>query len=262
MRFFDTHAHLNDEDFAGILDEVVAEAVAAGVRRTLVIGIDRASSERAVGIAARHESLYAAVGIQPNVCGQATEEDWNAIVALLDRPKVVAVGETGLDGYWQTVQMDVQRFWFDRHLRLSQERDLPFIVHLRDSAEPILQMLEQAALRGPLRGVMHSFTGDAAYAARCVELGLYISFAGMATFKKSDDLRRVAASVPEDRLLVETDAPYLSPEPHRGKKPNRPAWVVHTLAKLAEVRGVPSASLAEATWRNACRLFRLNAGEA
>jgi TatD DNase family protein len=106
---------------------------------------------------------------------------------------------------------------------------------------------------------MHSFTGDEAYAARCVELGLYISFAGMATFKKSDDLRRVAATVPEDRLLIETDAPYLSPEPYRGKKPNRPAWVVHTLAKLAEVRGVRPESLAEATYRNACRLFGLDA---
>jgi TatD DNase family protein len=259
MRTFDTHAHLNDEDFASILDDVVAEAVAAGVRRTLVIGIDRASSERAVEIASRHESLYAAVGIQPNVCGPATEEDWAAITAMLDRPKVVALGETGLDGYWQTVPMEVQRVWFDRHLRLSQDRDVPFIVHLRDSAEPIREMLEEAARRGPLRGVMHSFTGDEAYAARCVELGLYISFAGMATFKKSDDLRRVAATVPEDRLLIETDAPYLSPEPHRGKKPNRPAWVVHTLAKLAEVRGVRPESLAEATYRNACRLFGLDA---
>jgi TatD DNase family protein len=154
--------------------------------------------------------------------------------------------------------METQRVWFERHLRLSQERDLPFIVHLRDSADPIREMLEEAAGRGPLRGVMHSYTGDEEFARRCVELGLYISFAGMVTFKKSDDLRRVAASVPEDRLLVETDAPYLSPEPHRGKKPNRPAWVVHTLARIADARGASAERLAEATYRNACRLFGID----
>ena len=256
MRFFDTHAHLNDEDFAGIVDDVVAESVAAGVQRTLVIGIDRASSERAVELASRHESLYAAVGIQPNVCGPATEEDWNRIVAMLDRPKVVALGETGLDGYWQTVPMEVQRRWFDRHLRLSQARDIPFVVHLRDSAEPIQEMLEQAADRAPLRGVMHSFTGDEAYAARCVELGLYISFAGMATFKKSDDLRRVAASVPEDRLLVETDAPYLSPEPVRNVRTNEPAFVAHTARVVAQVKGVAYEEIERVTTENAARFYR------
>lgn len=262
MRLFDTHAHLDDEAFDGVVDQIVAEAVAAGVTRTLAIGIDRPSSERVVELASRYESIYAAVGVQPNVCGEATDEDWEAIVALLDRPKVVALGETGLDDYWKTVPMATQRIWFDRHLRLSQERDVPFIVHLRDSAGPIREMLEEAAARGPLRGVMHSYTGDEAFAGRCVELGLDISFAGMVTFKKSEELRRVAASVPEDRLLVETDAPYLSPEPNRGKRPNRPAWVVHTLATIAEARGVSADRLAESTYRNACRLFGIDAERA
>jgi TatD DNase family protein len=149
----------------------------------------------------------------------------------------------------------LQQEYFDRHLRLSQQRDVPFIVHMRDCGDEIVAMLRTAHDRSPLRGVMHSFTGDEALAEQCLELGLYISFAGMVTYKKSDELRRVAASIPDDRLLIETDSPYLSPHPKRGQRPNEPALVVHTAECLAEVRGASLESLAEQTTENARRLF-------
>ena len=151
--------------------------------------------------------------------------------------------------------MDIQRDYFDRHLRLSQELDLPFIVHLRESAEPILEMLQEARRRGPLRGVMHSYTADSDMATEFLELGMHISFAGMVTFKKSDDLRAVARAIPDDRILIETDSPYLSPEPKRGKRPNDPSRVLHIAECLAEVRGSSLKDFAALTYDNAVRLF-------
>jgi TatD DNase family protein len=149
----------------------------------------------------------------------------------------------------------LQQDYFARHLRLSQQIDKPFIVHMRDCADDILQMLREARTRGPLRGIMHSFTGDAAMAAECIDLGLHVSFAGMVTFKKSEELRAVAAGIPAERLLIETDAPYLSPHPQRGQRPNEPALVVHTAACLAEVRSVTLEALAALTAANACALL-------
>jgi TatD DNase family protein len=150
----------------------------------------------------------------------------------------------------------VQQDFFDRHIRLSQVAGLPFIVHLRETAAEILAMLREAKTRGELRGVMHSFTGTAEQAAEFLDLGMHISFAGMLTYKKSSDLRAVAAGIPADRLLVETDSPYLSPEPHRGQRPNEPARVVHTARCLADVRGISLEELARQTTANALALFR------
>jgi len=168
----------------------------------------------------------------------------------------VALGETGLDLYWKDTPLTVQQDYFDRHIRLSQSTSLPFIVHLRETANEILAMLREARQRGPLGGVMHSFTGTAEQATEFLDLGMHISFAGMVTFKKSDDLRAVAAKIPGDRILVETDSPYLSPEPFRGQRSNEPARVVHTAECLAQVRGVTLDELARQTTANARALFR------
>ena len=167
------------------------------------------------------------------------------------------LGETGLDRYWDHAPLDLQRDYFDRHVRLSQSCGLPFIVHMRDCEEDILEMLREARSRAALHGVMHSFSGSDATARECVELGLYISFAGMVTYKKSIELRNVAEHVPDDRILIETDAPYLSPHPKRGQRPNEPGLVIHTAACLSEVRGVGLELFAEHTTTNARRLFRL-----
>jgi TatD DNase family protein len=250
----DTHSHLDQEDFNADRAEVISRAVAAGVEAMIAIGVTADSSEAVVKLAAEQPTVFAAVGIQPNYCAQAQPGDWERIVALVDLPKVLAIGETGLDRYWDYTPFDVQQDYFDRHLRLSQERKLPFIVHTRESDADVVAMLREARARGPLSGVMHSFTGSAETAAECVTLGLYISFAGMVTFKKSDDLRAVAATVPADRILVETDSPYLSPHPLRGKR-NEPANVVHTARVLAEARGIGFDEFAAQTTANARRLF-------
>ena len=257
MKCFDTHCHINDRRFESDLSEVVARAHAAGVDGMVTIGTSLATSIRCVEIARQFESVYAAVGIQPNCAHEATDDDWNAVVALLDEVRVVALGETGLDRYWDDCPFDIQQDYFDRHLRLSQKRDVPFVVHMRDCSEDVLRMLTEARERGPLRGVMHSFTGDLNMMRACVQLGMYISFAGMVTFKKSKDLRDVAAAVPHDRLLIETDAPYLSPEPMRKQRRNEPGLVVHTAQHLSSVRNVGIEELAEQTTANAKRFFRI-----
>ena len=255
MGLIDTHAHLDQEEFSADLDGVLARAHAAGLEGIVAVGTTAASSAQTVGIAARHALVCAAVGIQPNYCGQAAAGDWDRVVELVDKPRVIAIGETGLDRHWDYTPFDVQQDYFDRHLRLAQDRQLPFIVHTRESDQEVLEMLTAAAERGPLSGVMHSFTGTAETAAACVELGLYISFAGMVTFKKSDALRAVAAGVPSDRILIETDSPYLAPHPLRGKR-NEPANVVHTADCLADVRGQDAASFRAQTAANARQLFR------
>ena len=258
MQFFDTHCHLDDPQFDEIRAEAVDRAVRAGVTTMLTVGTTVTASRKCIALACQHENVLAAVGIQPNYCAEAEPGDWDSILALASEPKVVALGETGLDRYWDHAPLELQRDYFDRHLRLSQSSGLPFIVHMRDCEEDILVMLREAHARGPLSGVMHSFTGSAATAGECLELGLYLSFAGMVTYKKSIELRDIAAKVPDDRILIETDAPYLSPHPHRGQRPNEPALVVHTAACLAEARGIGLDLFAEQTTANARRLFGLS----
>ncbi|MEM6330635.1 MAG: TatD family hydrolase [Planctomycetota bacterium] len=252
----DTHAHLDQDAFAGELPAVLRRSQAAGVTRVIAVGVTAKSSQRCVELAEEHRQVDAAVGIQPNDVAEASEADWRQIVSLAASPAVVALGETGLDRYWDHTPFDQQQDFFDRHLRLAQQTGLAFIVHMRECEADILAMLREARRRGPLRGVMHSFTGAEATAEECLDLGLHISFAGMVTFKKSATLRAVAAKVPADRLLVETDSPYLSPEPVRKIRRNEPAHVAHTARLLAEVRGEPFAALAAQTTANADALFR------
>jgi len=250
----DTHCHLDQTEFDADRDAVVLRAAAAGVEAMVAVAVTAESSDTILAFAADRPTVYAAVGIHPNYAHQAQPGDWDRVVALVDRPKVVGLGETGLDKHWDYAPFPLQQDYFDRHIRLSQQTGLPFIVHARDCEADVVAMLEEARTRGELRGVMHSFAGEAATAARCLELGLYVSFAGMVTFKKSESLRATAAAVPDDRLLVETDSPYLAPMPLRGKR-NEPANVAHTLRLLAEVRGVSVELLDRQTTENARRLF-------
>jgi TatD DNase family protein len=256
MTLVDTHAHLDQEEFEPDRAEVIVRAAESGVTTIVAVGVTAESSVAALTLASTWPSVFAAVGIQPNYTAQAAPGDWDRIVELVARPRVVAIGETGLDRHWDYSPFEVQQDYFDRHLRLSQQQDLPFIVHTRQSDDDVLAMLRAARHRGPLRGVMHSFTGTAETAAECVTLGLYISFAGMVTFKKSNDLRAVAATVPADRILVETDSPYLSPDPLRGRR-NEPAHLVHTARCLAAVRRQNDGDFFAQTTANARALFRL-----
>jgi TatD DNase family protein len=255
MELFDTHAHLADEHLAADLDGVLARAAAVGVTRVLAVGTTVASSQTCLAIARGQPGVWSSAGIHPNHPAEAAPRDWDAIVQLAAAERVVALGETGLDLYWKDTPLALQQDYFDRHIRLSQQTGLPLVIHQRETVTEILAMLVDAAARGPLRGVTHSFTGTAEQAEAFLTLGLFISFAGMVTFKKSGDLRAVAATIPADRLLVETDSPYLTPEPFRGKRPNQPANVPHTAACIAQARGISPEKLAEQTTANACRLF-------
>jgi TatD DNase family protein len=255
MPLFDTHAHLADDQFDAVRDEIIQRASAAGVTSLLAVGTELASSQRCLALAKQHSFIRASAGIHPNHSAAAAPTEWEQIVALSDAPEVVALGESGLDRHWDDSPFDVQQDYFDRHIRLSQKTGLAFIVHMRDCEADVLAMLREAARRGPLKGVMHSFTGTADGAAECLSLGMHISFAGMVTFKKSDDLRQVARSIPNDRILIETDCPYLSPHPHRGQRPNEPALIVHTAHCLAETRGVTLEEFSRQTYDNALRLF-------
>jgi TatD DNase family protein len=255
INLFDTHAHLDQREFDTDRADVVTRAAAAGVANIVAIGISAETSAAAVRLTTEFDGVHAAVGMQPNYLAEAKAGDWDRVVEMLDQPGVVAIGETGLDRYWDFTPFGVQQDYFDRHIRLSQERGLPFIVHMRDCDDDILVMLREANARGPLTGVMHSFTGSLAMMEECVAKGLYISFAGMVTYKKSDELRTIAAAVPDDRILIETDSPYLSPEPVRKMKRNEPANVRFTAGCLAEVRGMTFDEFATQTTTNARRLF-------
>jgi len=255
---FDTHAHLDDERFAGELDAVVRRARQAGVKGILAVGTSAASSRETVRLAEQYEDVFAAVGIQPNSAAEAGPGDWDRIAALAEHPRVVALGETGLDRHWDFTPFDLQQDYFGRHLRLAQDRGLPVVIHCREAEADLLPMLREVAGRGPLRGVLHSFSGDGQFAAECLGLGLFISFAGQVTYtnRKFEPLRAVARTVADDRLLIETDSPYLVPHPLRGReKRNEPSHVLLTATRLADLRGVPPESLAAQTTANARRLL-------
>jgi TatD DNase family protein len=254
MELIDTHAHLDEEAFARDCDEVILRALQADVVAVITIGTTLESSRRAVALAEKYPFVFAAVGIQPNYTAEARPGDWETIEELAEKPKVVAIGETGLDRYWDYAPFDLQVEYFTRHIDLARRLDLPFVVHCREAEDDVVAHLRAAAGDGSLRGVMHSFVGRPESAQACLDVGLYLSFAGMLTFKKNDALRAVAAAVPPDRLLVETDAPYLAPVPLRGRQ-NEPAYVRHTAACLAEIRGMTLDELAAQTTANARRLF-------
>jgi len=256
----DTHAHLGDRRLNSQLRDVLKRARAAGVAQVIAIGTTAADSAELAQLAQSQPGVFATVGIHPNDAATATGQDWSTISQLATQSCVVAIGETGLDRYWDRTPFDVQQEWFDRHLALAHQYDLPVVIHCRDSQRDIIGQLQR--LGRLIRGVMHSFTGSSEDAEACLALGLSISFAGMLTFtnKDLDSLRAVAACVPLDRLLVETDSPYLSPHPFRGKT-NEPARVVLTGHRLAEIHGLSDSELARLTTANARTLFRLPADE-
>ena len=258
MHYFDTHAHLNDPSLKSNLAQYLAEAQDVGVINAMAIGIDLKSSYECLEIANQYPGIYASVGIHPNSCNRANDFHWSEICKLISNEKVVAIGETGLDCYWDDCRLEIQKDWFDRHIELSHETGLPIVVHLRDSENEILDSLKSKNCSGSVNGIMHSFTGSLETAERCLEYGMYISFAGMVTFKNAQAIRDVAKRIPDDRILIETDSPYLTPDPHRGKRPNHPAMVVHTAECLAKLRGVTVEAFAELTKSNAERVFALN----
>ncbi|WP_417387793.1 TatD family hydrolase [Gimesia sp.] len=256
MKLFDTHAHLDEEAFHPDRPETVQNAIDAGVETILSIGITAESSQRAVDLAATFPNVYAVVGIQPNYVAQMKPNDWELIETLSTADKVVGIGETGLDRYWDYAPIELQQDYFRKHIQLSRKLDIPFVIHCREAEADVVELLQQEANGAQLKGLMHSFCGSPETAAACLDLGLHISFAGMLTFKKNDELRETAKLIPLDRLLVETDSPYLAPVPMRGKR-NEPAFVKYTCACLAEIHQKTPEEMAEITTANAKALFKI-----
>jgi TatD DNase family protein len=257
IELIDTHAHLDDERFKDDLAAVLERARAAGVSRVVTVATTAPTSAVCVGLAARYPMLAATVGIQPNHVAEATPDAWDEVVKLVGHAGVVALGETGLDRYWDYTPFAQQEDFFARHLELARKHNLPVVIHCREAEADVVRLLRDDYERhGPVHGVMHSFTGDLATARACLDMGLYISFAGMLTYKNAQDLREIARQIPLDRLLVETDSPYLAPVPVRGRR-NEPAFVVHTLHCLAMVQGLEPAILAKQTTQNAGSLLNV-----
>ncbi len=257
----DTHCHLNFESYDADRDEVIARAAAAGVTRVINPGVDAESSRAATVLAARHAGIYAAVGIHPNDTASFNEADLTEIEALVAAPKVVAIGEIGLDYHWDDSPKAKQFEAFEAQLALAARLELPVIIHNREASDDVIALLESWAHHLPpaLReraGVLHSFSAPQRVADRALAAGFYLGFTGPITFKNADELRRVAASVPLDRLLVETDGPFLTPTPQRGKR-NEPAYIPLIVERLAALKTVEMAEMASATDANAERLFRL-----
>jgi TatD DNase family protein len=253
----DTHAHLMDPAFHDDLPSVLERAAAAGVETIVCVGYDLASSQAAVALAQEHLGLFATVGIHPNYVAAAPAGWVGTVRALARAPRVVAVGETGLDYFRTFTEPADQRRAFHEHLAIAADLRLPAVIHCRDAERDVLAALTVTDGTVAERGVLHCFSGSQATMEAAVEGGYYISFAGNVTFKNAESLRTVAACVPSERLLIETDAPYLSPVPHRGQR-NEPARVVSTAACMAGARGVTIESLAPQLTANARRLFHLH----
>jgi TatD DNase family protein len=254
--FVDSHCHLNFPDYAERMDEVLAEMAQAQVDRALCISTTLETFDAVHQLAMQHNNLWATVGVHPDNEG-VQEPDFDTLVALAQRPRVVGIGETGLDYYRlgdrSVADMHWQRERFRVHIRASRQTGLPMVIHTRSSSEDTLQIMreEQAHLAG---GVFHCFTETQAVAKAGLDMGFYISFSGILTFKNAADLREVAAYVPLDRCLIETDSPYLAPVPYRGKT-NTPAYVPHVAKQLAHIKGLSVEEVAHATSRNFETLF-------
>ncbi len=258
MELIDTHCHLDWKAFDSDREAVIERAVRAGVRRMITIGVDLPSSRRAIEIAEQHASVYAAVGVHPNDCADFSAAMLSEMRSLAQHPKVVAVGEIGLDYYWHKVDHDTQARAFRAQLELAAENDKPVIIHSRDAAPDVVKALESfVAHSAPMSGTLHSYFDDLEIVQRVFGLGFYIGVTGPITFKKSDREREIVRQVRNDRLLLETDAPFLTPVPHRGER-NEPAYVRHVAETIAMVRGQSLEDIARQSTQNAERLFGLS----
>ena len=256
MRLFDTHAHLHFPDFAEDLDAVLDRARAAGVRGMVTIGTDRDTNCAVVDLAKRLPDVWATVGIHPHDAGEAAEADFEALERVArEEPRVIGFGEMGLDFFRNLSPPDAQRQAFRRQIDIARRVRKPLVIHCRDAHDETLALLTEERA-GETGGVMHCFSGDVEIARRCLDLGLYISLAGPVTYKNARALPDVARFVPEDRLVVETDSPYLPPTPHRGKR-NEPAYVALTAEHVARLRGADPETLGDRLTANAASLFRI-----
>jgi TatD DNase family protein len=252
MMFVDSHCHLDYKPLSDDLEVTMGKAREAGIGAVLTIGTSISGSERLPGLVERHANIWCTAGVHPH----EAEKDGAGVSALgllARHPKVVGLGETGLDYYYDNSPREAQMRAFRAHVGIAAETGLPLVIHTRDAEPDTAAVLKHAAESG-VTGVLHCFSSSRQLAEIGLELGFYISISGIVTFKNAEDLRNTVRAIPLDRLLVETDAPYLAPAPHRGR-PNEPALLIHTAQKVAELKGIEMAALARATTDNFFRLF-------
>ena len=257
LGLIDSHAHIQGKEYAGEIEAIVQRAQDAGVQQIIVVGGagDLSSNESAVALAESSSNLYATVGMHPHDAKDVGAKELGKLKDLTSHPKVVAVGETGLDYYYNHSPHDVQRRVFTQFIHMARETELPIVVHERDAAAEAAEILRDEGSSN-LRGVVHCFTGDYDAARRYLDLGFYLSFTGIITFKNAEPLREVVRRVPPERIFVETDSPYLTPVPFRGRR-NEPAYVRFVAETVAKVKGLRLEEVAEITTRNVKDLFRI-----
>ncbi|PZX02847.1 TatD DNase family protein [Psychrobacillus insolitus] len=254
--YIDTHVHLNADQYEEDLQEVINRALEANVTKMVVVGFDRKTIEKAMQLAADYTFIYAVIGWHPVDAIDCTEEDLQWIEELSANEKVVGIGETGLDYYWDKSPKDVQQALFRKQIRLAQKVKLPIIIHNREATEDVVRILheEEAHLTG---GIMHCYGGSVETAKQCIDMNFMISLGGPVTFKNAKKPKEVATEIPLEHLLIETDAPYLAPHPHRGKR-NEPALVTLVAEEIARLKGISVEEVAAATTQNAKKFFGIN----
>lgn len=250
---FDSHTHLNAEQFQTEIPETVARAAELGVTEMAVVGFDTPTIAKSLELNQAYEGIYSIIGWHPTEAGSYTKEVEDRLQQQLTLPKVVALGEIGLDYHWMEDPKDVQEKVFRRQIAIAREHKLPISIHMREAIEDTYRILKDEDVRD-IGGIMHSYSGDFEWAQRFMDLGMHISFSGVVTFKKALDVQEAATNVPLERLLVETDAPYLAPMPYRGKR-NEPGYTRYVVEKIAELRNLPFEEVAAQTRRNAHELF-------
>ena len=253
---FDTHVHLNAEQFDEDLEEVMSRAREAGVENMVVVGFDRPTINRAMELIGQYEFLYAAIGWHPVDAIDMKEEDLSWIEELSDHPKVVAIGEMGLDYHWDKSPKDVQKEVFRKQIQLAKKVKLPIVIHNRDATQDIVDILREERAE-EVGGIMHCFSGSPEIAQECVEMNFYISLGGPVTFKNAKKPKEVAKEIPLEKLLIETDCPYLAPHPYRGKR-NEPAYVKLVAEQIAELKEMSLEEVENITTENAMRVFNIN----
>ncbi|MGF1456099.1 MAG: TatD family hydrolase [Alphaproteobacteria bacterium] len=250
----DSHCHLDFPDLAEDRAGILARAATAGIGTMVTISTHVTRADQVRAVAEAHDPVYCTMGIHPHHVAEEPAVSVADLAALTAHPKVIGLGESGLDYYYERSPRDIQQDRFRTHIAAARETGLPLVVHTRDADDDTAAMLEEEMAKGAFPGLLHCFSSGAELARRAVEIGFYVSFSGILTFNRAADLRAIAAELPADRLLVETDAPYLAPVPYRGKR-NEPAFVAHTAAVLAETRGVSADEIAHQTTENFFRLF-------
>lgn len=251
--FFDSHAHYDDERFDIDREEVFKLLKENSITKVVNIGADIPSSKSAIKLAEKYDFIYASVGVHPHEAESMTDETLGEIKSMIKNKKVVAIGEIGLDYYYDNSPRDKQKYWFEAQLSLAKETDMPVVIHMRDATEDTISILKNS---GHKNCVIHCFSGSKETAKIMLDLGYYISFAGPVTFKNAKGILDVVSFVPDDRFFIETDCPYLTPEPNRGKR-NNSVYMIDTAKKIAKVRNTSLEHIAKITYDNASKFYRI-----